>query len=346
LSLEPVPPLRNLDLLGQEAAEAALLRAWRSGRLPHGWLFTGRFGVGKATLACRFARFLLAGGGDTLAVPADHPVVGPMRAGAHPDLVVVEPPPAGRGTRAAIRVEDVRGAIERIQRTSVGSTRVLVVDQAHTLNDSSANALLKTLEEPPRGVVIVLTAEGVDRFPATIRSRLAKLRLQAVPEATIADWLQRTYDVPSAEAAAAASLATGSPGFALWLLAKEAPAHYARLTAGLAEAAGRGEAGIAAVADTLGAMLEAGEAALPREMVSQLVRRAVAARLGLDPVPLAEGEAPILAALGGGRLDRLWEVWDKLAILDDVAERLSLDRPSLLVDIAASLAGAEPVHRR
>ena len=186
MSLEPVPPLRNLDLLGQEAAEAALLRAWRSGRLPHGWLFAGRFGIGKATLAYRFARFLLAGGGDTLAVPADHPVVGPMAAGAHPDLVVVEPPPAGRGTRAAIRVEDVRGAIDRIQRTSVGATRVLIVDQAHTLNDSSANALLKTLEEPPAGVVVLLTAEGVDRFPATIRSRLAKLRLQPVPEAAIA----------------------------------------------------------------------------------------------------------------------------------------------------------------
>ncbi len=66
MSLEPVPPLRNLDLLGQAVAEAALVRAWRSGRLPHGWLFTGRFGLGKATLAYRFARFLLAGGGDAL----------------------------------------------------------------------------------------------------------------------------------------------------------------------------------------------------------------------------------------------------------------------------------------
>jgi DNA polymerase-3 subunit delta' len=346
LSPEPIPPLENLELLGQEAAEAALLRAWRSGRLPHGWLFTGRFGVGKATLAYRFARFLLAGGGDTLAVPADHPVVGPMRAGAHPDLVVVEPPPAGRGTRAAIRVEDVRGAIERIQRTSVGATRVLLVDQAHTLNDSSANALLKTLEEPPAGVVVILTAEGADRFPATIRSRLARLRLQAVPEATITAWLEATYDVAPEEAAAAAALAGGSPGLALWLLAKDAPAHYAALTGRLATAAGAGEAGIAGVADSLGAMLEAGEAALPRELVSQLVRRAVAARLGLELAPLAAGEAPVLADLGGGRLDRLWEVWDKLAVLDDVAERLSLDRPSLLVDIAASLAGAEPAPRR
>ncbi len=341
MSLEPVPPLRNLDLLGQEAAEAALLRAWRSGRLPHGWLFAGRFGIGKATLAYRFARFLLAGGGDTLAVPADHPVVGPMAAGAHPDLVVVEPPPAGRGTRAAIRVEDVRGAIDRIQRTSVGATRVLIVDQAHTLNDSSANALLKTLEEPPAGVVVLLTAEGVDRFPATIRSRLAKLRLQPVPEAAIAAWLERRYEVAGDAAAAAAALAAGSPGLALWLLAKEAPGHYATLAERLAAATAGGEAEIAGVADALTAMLEAGEAALPRELVGQLVRRAVAARLGLDPAPLTAGEAPLLATVGGGRLDRLWEVWDKLAVLDDVAERLSLDRPSLIVDIAASLAGAD-----
>jgi DNA polymerase-3 subunit delta' len=345
LSLEPVPPLRNLDLLGQAAAEAALVRAWRSGRLPHGWLFTGRFGLGKATLAYRFARFLLAGGGDTLQVPADHPVIGPMQAGAHPDLVVVEPPPAGRGTRAAIRVEDVRAGIERIQRTSVGTTRVLIVEQAHTLNDSSANALLKTLEEPPPGVVVVLTAEGVDRFPATIRSRLAKLRLQAVPEASIAAWLKESYGVEPASAATAAVLAAGSPGLALWLLATDAPAHYAALTARITAAEGRGDAGIAGVADSLAAMLEAGEAALPRELVGQLVRRAVAYRLGLTPPGLVEGEGAILAALAGGRLDRLWEVWDKLTILDDVAERLSLDRPSLLVDIAASLAGAEPGSR-
>jgi DNA polymerase-3 subunit delta' len=346
LTVEPVPPVRNLELLGQEAAEAALLRAWRSGRLPHGWLFSGRFGIGKATLAYRFARFLLAGGGDTLAMPADHPMAGPIRAGAHPDLVVVEPPPAGRGTRAAIRVEDVRGAIDRIHRTSVGARRVLIVDQAHTLNESSANALLKTLEEPPAGVVVILAAEGVDRFPATIRSRLAKLRLQAVAEATIARWLERAYDVDAEAAAAAAALAAGSPGLALWLLAKEAPAHYATLAARVGEAPGLGEAGIAAVADALAAMLDAGEAALPRELVGQLVRRAVAARVGLAIAPLAEREVPLLAAVGGGRLDRLWEVWDKLAVLDDVAERLSLDRPSLLVDIAASLAGAEPAPRR
>ena len=345
MSLEPVPPLRNRDLLGQAVAEAALVGAWRSGRLPHGWLFTGRFGLGKATLAYRFARFLLAGGGDSLQVPADHPVMGPMRAGAHPDLVVVEPPAAGRGTRAAIRVEDVRAGIERIQRTSVGTTRVLIVEQAHTLNDSSANALLKTLEEPPPGVVVLLTAEGVDRFPATIRSRLAKLRLQAVSEATITAWLEGTYGVEPASAATAAALAAGSPGLALWLLATDAPAHYAALTARMASADGRGDAGIAGVADSLAAMLEAGEAALPRELVGQLVRRAVASRLGLTPPALVEGEGAILAALGGGRLDRLWEVWDKLTTLDDVAERLSLDRPSLLVDIAASLTGAEPGSR-
>jgi len=342
MTSEPPAPAHNLSLLGQEAAERTLLRTWRSGRMPHGWLFTGRFGLGKATLAFRFARFLLSGGGDDLAVAPDSPVVGPIAAGAHPDLVVVEPPPAARGTRAMIRVEDVRGAIERIQRTSVGSARVLIVDQAHTLNESSANALLKTLEEPPRGVVVVLTAEAVDRFPATIRSRLAKLRLAPVPEPAIAGWLERVHDVDAAAAALAAGLAGGSPGLAVWLLTSEAPAHYGALMRALTAARGHGETGVATVVDALEAMLASGNAALPRELVGQLVRRALAGRLGLELAPLDAEEPQVLAELARARLDRLWEVWDKLAVLDDVAERLSLDRPSLIVDIAAALATAEP----
>ena len=83
MSLALPQPHENPELLGQEAAQAALVRAEQSGRMPHGWLFKGRFGTGKATLAFRFARYLLAGGGDTLALPADHPVSGPEIGRAH-----------------------------------------------------------------------------------------------------------------------------------------------------------------------------------------------------------------------------------------------------------------------
>ncbi len=342
MSVEPVPPRENPNLLGQEATEAALLRAWRSGRLPHGWLLFGRHGLGKATLAFRFARFLLAGGGPSLALPPDHPVTRQVAAGAHPDLVVIEPKDPkklGKAARIEIDVERIRTAIDRLHRTGVGAARVLVVDQAHLMNPNAANALLKTLEEPRPGVFLILTADAPNRFPATIHSRLAKLRLRPVPQPTLIDWLADRHGVPRPRAEAAAELAQGSPGLACWLLAMEAPEHYGRLVEALV-AGGAGEGRVLAVADTLDAIQRAGEVQLAVELLARLLRRAVGHRMGERPAPLATDEPAVLQTLGA-RLDRLWQVWDNLARLDEEAERLSLDRRLILLDIAADLVGAE-----
>jgi DNA polymerase-3 subunit delta' len=340
--MTPTPPFASTSLLGQEAAEAVLLRSYRSGRLPHGWLFLGRFGLGKATLAFRFARFLLGGGGTGLAMPPDHPVARQVAAGAHPDLVVVEPKDpekAGRSVRIEIDVERVRTAIDRLHRTAVGAVRVLVVDQAHLLNVNAANALLKTLEEPRPGVFIVLTADAPGRFPATIGSRVARLRLQPVPTATIARWLADSHGIAAPAAATAAELAQGSPGLACWLLGVEAETHYRRLVAALA-GAGTAEASVLDVVEALEATQKAGDAQLAVELLARLVRRAVGRRFGEAGEPLAPEEPEVLRALGA-RLDRLWQVWDNLAVLDEAAERLSLDRRLIFLDIAADLLGAE-----
>ncbi|TVQ36001.1 MAG: hypothetical protein EA356_06475 [Geminicoccaceae bacterium] len=342
MTVAPPLPQHNPDLLGQSAAEAVLLRAHQSGRLPHGWLFLGRYGLGKATLAFRFARFLLAGGGESLALPPEHPVVTQVAAGSHPDLVVVEPKDpkkAGKSVRVEIDVERIRIAIDRLHRTAVGQARVLVVDQAHLLNANAANALLKTLEEPRPGVFILLTADASNRFPATIHSRLAKLRLQPVAKPALRDWLVSRHAVDRHAAEVAAELAQGSPGLACWLLSADAAAHYGQLVERLAEA-GAGEAGVLALADGLDTLLRNAEVQLTVELLGRLVRRAVGQRFGEATSPLAPRESDVLHALGA-RLDRLWQVWDNLARLDEEAERLSLDRRLILLDIAADLLGAE-----
>ncbi len=338
MTLSLPPPAASLDLLGQQAAESVLLRAWASGRLGHGWLFTGRFGLGKATLAFRFARFLLVGGGSDLAIAPGHPVIGPIAAGAHPDLVHLEPKAAGRGARAIIDVDSVRAAIDRLHRTSVGTFRVLIVEQADALSHQAANALLKTLEEPAANVVLILTAEGDAQVPATIRSRVARLRLRPVADGLIVDWLSRV-GAPLASAEANAPLAGGSPGLAAWLSERDALTQYATLLDRLT--ASHSEAGIRDVVATLQAMLASGGADLVRELVGLFVRRAVASAIGA-PLPAVQPEERAALGIAGRRLDRLWEVWDKLAVLDVTAERLSLDREALLVDIAADLAGREP----
>src|SRR5690606_22413350 len=147
-----------------------MLDAWASGRLPHAWLITGPRGVGKSTLAFRFARFLLANGpagsmdagpslfGDapalpsTIAVPEDHPVFHRVASAGHADLITVERSWDEKGDRwrGDIVVHDVRAVIERFGKTAAeGGYRVCIVDAADDMNINAANALLKILEEPP-----------------------------------------------------------------------------------------------------------------------------------------------------------------------------------------------------
>ena len=116
---------------GESAAERTLLDAFRSGRLHHAWLITGPEGVGKATLAYRFARFLLAhpdpgsaavAGAQDLAVAPDHPVVGQVARLSHPDLAVIrrQPTKDGKSLKGDIAVEDVRDGLSIFRTTSGG----------------------------------------------------------------------------------------------------------------------------------------------------------------------------------------------------------------------------------
>ena len=164
-------PRANPHLIGQGAAETALLQAWHSGRIPHGWLIAGPRGIGKATLAYRFARFVLAEGvgaesgqsalfggpagppADTLALDANNPVFRRVAAGGHPDLFTLERGmmhPDTRKPTNEIVVPHVRRVNEQVRLTPVeGGWRVAIVDEAEAMNANAANALLKVLEEPP-----------------------------------------------------------------------------------------------------------------------------------------------------------------------------------------------------
>src|SRR5689334_9589372 len=125
-------PRANPQLLGHEAAETVLLEAMRSGRIHHAWLITGPDGVGKATLAYRFARRLLAGmpPGSSLALDPQHPVFRRVAARAHADLHTVERgyDEKRRRMRTQIAVEDVRGISAFMSLTPAeGGWRVAIV---------------------------------------------------------------------------------------------------------------------------------------------------------------------------------------------------------------------------
>ena len=150
----PPDPRANPILLGHETAEATLIEALRTGRMHHAWLITGPDGVGKATLAYRFARRLLAGmpAEDTLALDPADKVFRRVAAGSHADLLTVELAydEKRKRMRTQIAVDDVRriGAFMSLT-PAEGGWRVAIVDGAEELNPASANALLKVLEEPP-----------------------------------------------------------------------------------------------------------------------------------------------------------------------------------------------------
>ncbi len=191
----PPEPRANPILLGHEPAEAMLADAIRGGRVHHAWLITGPEGIGKATLAYRFARRLLKGSSEEgLAVDPADPVFRRVAAGAHADLHTVQRSinPQTKRLRSEIGVDDVREAAEFLRLTAAeGGWRVVVFDRADELNRNAANALLKILEEPPARAILLLVCAAPGRVPPTVRSRCRRLRLASLSETTMQVLLAR-----------------------------------------------------------------------------------------------------------------------------------------------------------
>ena len=167
-------PRATADLFGHREAEMALLNAYRSGRIPHAWLIGGPQGIGKATLAYRMARFVLANSNpmspsvqraETLALDPDDPVARQITAGAHGGLLVLERGLNDRGVmRTVITVDETRETISFFGSTAaVDGWRVCIVDTVDELNPNAANALLKILEEPPQRSLFLLVSHSPAR---------------------------------------------------------------------------------------------------------------------------------------------------------------------------------------
>lgn len=266
-------PRHNPSLHGHGAAEAALLAAVTSGRLPHAWLFNGPRGIGKATLAFRFARFLLSesagpaaaadgpglfGEADAPSAPGsleiapDHPVFRRVAAKGHADLLVLDADSA-TGRTAQIPADAVRGLGPFLHQTAgEGGRRVVIVDALDEVNSTGANALLKLVEEPPPGAVLLLVAHSMARVLPTIRSRCRLLRLAPLTVAEVETVLAEQCPTEEPEAlAAAAALAEGSPGRALALLGSDGIAIHqalARFWQAPARVSGEAASALAAMA--------------------------------------------------------------------------------------------------
>src|SRR6202521_1044427 len=242
-----VHPRQTSLLAGHREAEAALLNAYRTGRIPHAWLIGGTQGIGKATLAYRMARFVLAHrnplGSDvrraeTLNVDRSDPVARHVAAGAHGGLLTLERTLNDKGVmRTVITVDETRETISFFGSTAaLEGWRVCIVDTVDELNPNAANALLKILEEPPQQSLFLLVSHAPARVLPTILSRCRKLLLRPLGTEDVIRAASQATGIAADDPALseAAEAADGSVARALTLLGGDAIKLHQRTAALLA----------------------------------------------------------------------------------------------------------------
>ena len=228
-------------MIGHEDAEKAFLEAWQGGRLHHAWLLAGPQGMGKGAFAERVARFLVTHGpGDAgeaikLDDPGDEAANRLVGAGNHPEILRLARQPKDKGKDLArnITIEQVRQMIRRLHLSlSLGEWRVIIVDAVDDLETDGANALLKTLEEPPAKTLFLLVSHSPGRLLPTIRSRCRMLRFQPIGHDVMTSWLHELrpmLELTDVRAIVAAS--GGVPGKALALIDSDVAAMERKLLA-------------------------------------------------------------------------------------------------------------------
>jgi len=352
----PPRPIENTQLQGHDEAEQVLLDTYNSGRMHHAWLISGPKGIGKATLAHRFARFVLANGkkdagpslfGDalpavdptSLQVERDSLVYQRIVSGGHADMLVIERrvnEKTGK-LKTVIDVDSVRevGAFMRLT-PAEGGWRVVVIDSADEMNPNSANAVLKVLEEPPKNALLLLVSHNPGRLLPTIRSRCRTLKLRPLQPDLLTS-LVHTYapDVSSEDALRLAALSDGSIGHALGLVEEGGLELYAELLSLLHTLPRLDVQALHALADKVA---RAGADNAFRTVTGLLrwwLERMVLTAAGKSPATsgTADDEALFMAGLASqASLDRWFLVWEKINHLVACADGLNLDKKQIVLD--------------
>jgi DNA polymerase III subunit delta' len=327
-------PRDTQHLYGHADGEAAVLAAWAQARLPHAILIGGPNGIGKATLAYRIARFVLAqpaaGNPQTaksLEVPADHPARRQISAQSHPDLLVLrrELNPDTEKLRSEIRVDDIRRTVPFFGSTAAaGGYRIAIVDSAEELNRNGANALLKVLEEPPPLSLLLIVSHAPGRLLATIRSRCRRLALRPLSaenvERAVTDVAETNDEIPRDQIKEASAASAGSVRHALELLLGES-LEVRNLTASL----------LARLPALDGEGLHT---------LGERIRRNEELTIFADTVGDWIAAAATDTAEPPARLARLATAWENVRRATVEAEVFNLDRKPLVFQVFSTLAEA------
>lgn len=320
-TIEGVPaPAETARIFGHGSAESAFLSALRAGRLHHAWLIVGPRGIGKATLAFAMTRHLLSGGegeGTGLAMDPDTPAALKIAHGTHPNLLHLHRPWDEKTKRfkTEITVDSVRRIIPFLGTTAAeGRWRIVLVDSADDLNRNSANALLKSLEEPPRDTVFILVCNRPGLLPPTIRSRCRVMGLDPLGP----------QDMDSALAAADASCLKGPDRDLILSLAQGSPRRAIELTRQdgvevhrkIAEALSTGNAAAMQALAGLSADIRGSGFQQVMDLYMEYLHRRI--RGIREPEGIASPPGPPLATWA--------DLWEKAAREQRDVESLNLDR--------------------
>ena len=338
-------PRHVYSLVGHERAEMEMLSAYREGRLAHAWLIGGREGIGKATLAWRFARFVLANPDPAakavrearnLHAEPTHPAARLLAGLAHPDFALIrrEWQPASKRLATEISVEAVRQGLQVFQLSAAfGGWRVVIVDSAEDLNRNSANALLKMVEEPPQRSLILIVSHRPGQILPTIRSRCRRLRLDPLSQDQIvqaaiglgAPWSEGGRNA----VAAAAKRADGSVREALIRLAPESEGISALVDSIVAGLPRPDPRAVARLADAVsGRAGDEAYRAFHRELYDWIVTYA------RDVEP------------GSIRVEEIGGLWDRIRDAERETEALNLDRKLHILALFAEIAATAPGRSR
>jgi DNA polymerase III subunit delta' len=333
---EVVLPRATAALFGHDVAEQALLASYQCGRVPHAWLIGGPPGIGKATLAYRFARFVLAHPDPaslevqraaSLAVDPAHPVARRIAAQAQGDLLVLERVVNEQTGKlyTVIRVDDVRRTVSFFGSTAgEGGWRIAIVDSVDELQREGANALLKVLEEPPQRALLLLVSHAPGRELPTIRSRCRRLLLRPLDETDVvrAAAAATGRDIGDPALRDAASAADGSVARALALLDGAALGLRQKVLDLIAQLPDPDPRAMHALGDAIG-----GSDPQMLAAFMDLVNGWLAARLGNGTQAKPQ-------------LARVAETWDKVNRAAATVEAYNLERKPLVFAVFGALAEA------
>lgn len=338
-------PKNNPYLLGCEKAERILLDAWKNNSMHNSWLLCGIQGIGKATLAYRFAKFLLAADSSrkeqytSLELAENNPVCKLVCNNAHPDLKIIERDYTDTDRRkilkaikegealsdeelkglkksAFIRVDDVRTINEFMMKKSADNNwRIVIVDSIDDMNPASANAVLKILEEPPVKSIIILISHNPGRLLPTIKSRCAKLNIAPLEDNTVASLLRRYRpSLDEKQIAGLTAISSGSIGKAIRYSDNDALGYYNALCS-LVTAKDKFK---------LADLLSFADKAIKDENVYALVQELI-----LKFINENIHNSP--------RVDDLAAVWENTIKTFNDTDRLNLDKKQVLINIIYSL---------